>query len=271
MIFEIFKDSFEYSIKNRKHLLKLGMLTLLSIIFIIPTLFLQGYTYRITVIGVNGMINGNDPLPKFDKLLKMLVEGIKIAIVRFIYLLPGTIIAILFLTINLNQFTTSTGYDISHIQTLNQTIILNMAPIIAKNITLTGGFIAIAIILWIAFYLISDIAITNMVNNKGSIIHAFKFKDLIFIIKSIGVFEYISFYVGILILFSGILFTFTLLFGLINSIISTIAILLSSHLTGSIVSGLIVGTIGIFFCAFIILPFFVIFKTRIVSLLYNMR
>jgi len=273
MIIEIFKDSLEYSTKNKKRILKLGILTFISIIFLLPLILLQGYSYRIITIGVKGVINGDDPLPRFSKIGNMLVDGIKVLFVRFVYLLPGTIIAILFLVGNLAQFASSNiTYNVTAMNTFNQTVFTNIVPIIAKNAVISSGFISIAIILWIIFYLISDIAIVHMAENKGSISYAFRFNDIIDIIKSIGVFEYITIYLGMLILLSGVIFTSALILGLCQSILATIVTLLStSFIVGSAISGLFVGIIAIFLLIFVLIPVVIIFKSRIMALVYNMR
>ena len=273
MIIEIFKDSLEYSTKNRKHIIKVGIFIFVAMIFVLPLILLQGYSYRIITIGLEGMINGDDPLPRFSKIGNMLVNGFKVLIVRFVYLLPGTIIATSFLACNLAQFASSNvTYNFTAMDTFNQTVFADMAPIIAKNAVISSGFISIAIILWIIFYLISDIAIVHMAENKGSMSYAFRFNGIIDIIKSIGVFEYITIYLGMLILFSGIIFTFLLILSLIQSILATfITLLSSSFVVGSAISGLVIGLIAIFFLIFVLTPVIIIFKSRIMALIYNMR
>ncbi len=72
MILDIYKDSLEYSAKNLKILLILGVTYLLSFLFL-PIFLIYGYSYRVTKISVEGMINGNDSLPEFDNVIDMLM------------------------------------------------------------------------------------------------------------------------------------------------------------------------------------------------------
>jgi hypothetical protein len=247
MILEIFKDSLEYSFKEPKTILKIGILSFLSF-FIVPQFLVNGYSYRITRIGVEGMINGNDPLPEFKSWRKMFIEGIKIFIVRFIYLVPGIMIFLFFSTgiYNIVKFP---GYGVLLIEL---------------------GVIAISIILWLIFYLLSIVAVPNMINNKGSLKSAFKIKEIIAIVESIGVYKYIKFYIGCIILILGILVAS---YGLITLIGLIFGLILSSIIgpMGLGFSGVLIAIVSIIVLIFIICPFFLIFESRAVSLMYNMR
>ena len=68
MILDIYKDSLEYSAKDLKTLLILGVTYFLSFL-LLPIFLIYGYSYRVTKISVEGMINGNDPLPEFDNII----------------------------------------------------------------------------------------------------------------------------------------------------------------------------------------------------------
>ncbi|MDR1722181.1 MAG: DUF4013 domain-containing protein, partial [Methanobrevibacter sp.] len=91
MILEIFKDAIEYSFKDKKLLLKLGVLKLLSFL-IFPLFLLLGYSRRVMHTGLNGMINSNDPVPPLNNWGGMFVDGLKTALVIFAYSLPGFIV-----------------------------------------------------------------------------------------------------------------------------------------------------------------------------------
>lgn len=101
MILDILKDSLEYSAQSWKTVFKVGFLIFVSFLFF-PIFLVGGYSYRITSIALNGMINGEDPLPEFKNWKKMFIEGIKVFAVKFIYLLPVTIIIILGLIFKIN-------------------------------------------------------------------------------------------------------------------------------------------------------------------------
>jgi hypothetical protein len=247
MILEVFKDSLEYSFKEPKTILKIGLLSFLSL-FIVPQFLVNGYSYRITRIGVNGMINGNDPLPGFKSWRKMFFEGVKIFIVRLIYLIPGTIIFLIFSS-GIYSLIKFPGYGVLLIEL---------------------GIIAISIILWLIFYLLSNVAIPNMIYNKGSLKSAFKIKEILSIIESIGVLKYIKFYTGCIVLILGILTATYLLIALIGLISG----LILSSIIGPVglgFSGVLIAIISIIVLIFIISPFFMIFESRAMALMYNMR
>jgi len=247
MLLEIFKDSFEYSYKDPRSIFKFGILSLLSV-FIVPMFFAAGYYYRVTDIGLNGTINGEDPLPKFEKWTNMFVQGFKVLIVRLIYLIPGTLI-----------------YLIHHERPYGMiSSIFNI-----QFLSFEFGIFSLAAILWITFYLFSSAAVTNMINKNGSLRAAFEFKEIIAIIKSIGIVRYIKFYFGCIILAIGILGT---AFGVILLITGSVAFIIwvVTSLKPYFVGGFIAGLFSIIAVLFLI-PFFLTFESRAIALLYNMR
>jgi hypothetical protein len=249
MILEIFKDSFKYSSKNKEIFLKIGVLSLLSPL-IIPFFILEGFLYRIICIGLKGVINGEDPLPRFKNLKKMFIEGIKLFLVQLIYGLPGTIslIAIIYYSNPINIVFTTDPYLIG----------------------LGLGLVAIVAALWLIFYLFAIVAITHMIENNGSLKSAFKFKEIIAIIKSIGFKKYLEFYLGYLVIGIGILTTAFLLILIFTSIICIIDMSFSNSYNWVMffyLTGAIFEVLAIFF----IIPFFKIFESRAIALIYNMR
>jgi uncharacterized protein DUF4013 len=246
MLLEIFKDSFEYSYKDPKSIFKLGILSAL-IEFVIPIFFVLGYGYRITYIGLTGTINGDDPLPKFENWTKMFIDGLKVFLVRFIYLLPGTIV-----------------FLIPHQRPYG----MNILP----NTSLVGfeiGIIAITLLLWLIFYLFSTVAISNMVNNNGSLRTAFDFKEIITIIRSIGFLKYIKFYLGCIILGIGLV---TTVFGIILLLGVSITFLLRFFFElGAYLTGGLIITFFSAVSALFLVPFFLTFESRAIGLIYNMR
>lgn len=246
MLLEIFKDSFEYSYKDYKSILKFAILLLLSV-FIIPIFFLAGYYYRIIDIGLKGTINGEDPLPKFEKLSKMFVQWLKILIVRFIYLIPGTLIFLI-------------SYEKLYGLTFLKISIFYLLLWFSNTI-----------IFWILFYLFSSVAITNMINNNGSLKSAFKFKEIIDIIRSIGILRYLKFYFGCIILVIGI---FWATFGLILLIVGSISFIIGIAINVNYIPYVVGGFMGLslfFILSVLLIPFFLTFEARAIALLYNMR
>ena len=98
MILDIYKDSFEYSAKDWKTLIVLGVFCLFSFL-LIPAFLITGYNYRVINTAVHGVINGRDPLPGFDDLIDMFVDGVKVVIIQIAYLIVPALIFLILLTI----------------------------------------------------------------------------------------------------------------------------------------------------------------------------
>jgi len=237
MILDILKDSIEYSAQSWKTVFKVGFLIFIIFLFF-PIFFVGGYSYRITHIALNGMINGEDPLPEFKNWKKMFIEGIKVFIVKFIYLLPVSIIIILGLIFKINF----------------------MVLIITSLFT------------GIILYFFSIMGVVHMVKNKGNLRAAFKVKELFSIIQSIGWNQYIGFYLGFLAVIIGLLSVALLLSGMIFWICYLIiqAFILDKLFYGNLVLATGSTIFGIIF-VFLFMPYFTIFESRAVGLIYNMQ
>ena len=96
MILDIYKDAFEYSAQDWKTLLILGVICLFSVL-LLPIFLITGYNYRVINNAVHGVINGRDPLPKFDEIVNMFVDGIKVVIVQIAYVIVPVIIFLIFM------------------------------------------------------------------------------------------------------------------------------------------------------------------------------
>ena len=86
MILDIYKDALEYSAQDWIKLVILGVICLFSFL-LLPIFLITGYNYRVINNAVHGIINGRDPLPDFDDLISMFVDGVKLVIVQILYLL----------------------------------------------------------------------------------------------------------------------------------------------------------------------------------------
>ncbi|MBQ2353471.1 MAG: DUF4013 domain-containing protein, partial [Methanobrevibacter sp.] len=95
MILDIYKDAMEYSAKDWKTLVILGVICLFSFL-LLPAFLITGYNYRVINTAVHGVINGRDPLPDFEDLISMFVDGVKFVIVQILYLLVPAIIFLIF-------------------------------------------------------------------------------------------------------------------------------------------------------------------------------
>jgi hypothetical protein len=98
MILDIYKDALEYSAKDWKTLVILGVLSVFSFL-LLPAFLITGYNYRVINQAVHGIINGRDPLPGFDDIIDMFVDGIKVVIVQVAYVIVPVVIFIIFAVI----------------------------------------------------------------------------------------------------------------------------------------------------------------------------
>ena len=95
MILDIYKDALEYSAKDWKKLVLLGVICFFSFL-LLPAFLITGYNYRVINTAVHGIINGRDPLPEFDDLISMFIDGVKVVIVQIAYLIVPCIIFLIF-------------------------------------------------------------------------------------------------------------------------------------------------------------------------------
>ena len=177
---EIISNSLSYPSQDWKKVLIYGILFLISFL-IIPVFLVMGYFFRI----LKGSIAGFDELPDFDEWGEMLIDGLKIFVVQFVYfLIPAIVILI--------------GIWAS---------IASMSVTDAGNLTNPGLFIGlmgvtaiIGIILAIILGLIASIAIANMALNNGEIGAAFRFSEILEEIAIIGWGKYIVWYIVMIII-----------------------------------------------------------------------
>jgi len=243
MILDIFKNSLDYAVKDKIAFFKLSLLSLFSFL-IIPFIMIEGYCYRIIEIQLASFINANDSLPSYNNIKELLVDGLKIIFVNFIYSIP--LIIAIFL-----------GYN--HIINITDS---------GLTINLSSGALVIAIIFFAGFlaFLLSKVAIANMVYNK-SIYSTFNINELKGIIKDIKVINYFKFFIGYLILVLAILISLFLVIIFIGSIFQFNYVSVNLYFT----------TLGldlvILLLVYIILvyPLIRIFESRAIASIYNMR
>ncbi|OED29555.1 DUF4013 domain-containing protein [Methanosphaera sp. WGK6] len=231
MILDIYKDAFEYSVQDVKTLIIMGIMVFLSFL-IIPLFMLTGYEYRVIKTAVNGMINGDEKLPSFDNWEKMIVDGIKVCLIKLVYLLIPILLTLI-------------------------------------SIKYVSGLIIIALIAFIVFDMLSMVGIANMVNHNDDIKAAFT-NDVIDIIRSIGIFKYLEFYLGMIIIN---LVINTVYFALISLIIFLfLGISIYSILSGpAIILAIATSLLCSLAYSFIVAPYILVFNSRITGLIYNIR
>ncbi|MBZ9570166.1 DUF4013 domain-containing protein [Methanobrevibacter sp. TMH8] len=144
----------------KKNFLKLSLLGIFSFL-IIPLIAIHRYSYRTSQIGINRMISyGDEPIPNFKNIKKLLIQGLKILLIKFIYAITSIIITTYILInwkiIEIASFNTFPDFK----------LILNLG---LKEI---GIFTTILILT----YLFTSIAIPNMIANNGKISEASNIK-----------------------------------------------------------------------------------------------
>ena len=242
MILDIYKDSLEYSAKDWKTLIILGVFCLFSFL-LIPIFLIVGYNYRVINIAVNGIINGRDPLPEFDDFIGMFIDGVKVVLVQIAYLIVPAIIFFIFVLI--------AG---------------NFNGVLASAITLIGCLITF--IIGIIVFLMEQMGICHMVYNNGSLSKAFAIGEIKEVIEEIGWFKCLITYIGLIIITIVIASVVTLIIGLIFTVFGISGSILGVGGGGIFILGAIINSLV---TMFIVGPYLSIFNSRSLGLLYGMQ
>lgn len=242
MILDIYKDSLEYSAKDWKTLVKLGVIALFSIL-LFPIFLIAGYNYRVVNTAVHGVINGRDPLPDFDNIIGMFVDGCKVLIVETLYLLVPLIVFIIFIA-----------------------IASALTGVLASAIIVIGSLITF--VLAIVACLMSQMGICHMAHNKGVFSKAFRINEIKEAIDDIGWFKCIMTFLGLLIITTVIS---TVVSGIIFGIFTAFGV--SGSMLGADASGVFIlgAVINLLVTMFIVGPYLSIFNARSIGLLYTMQ
>ena len=242
MILDIYKDALEYSAKDWKTLVILGVICLFSFL-LLPAFLITGYNYRVINTAVHGIINGRDPLPQFDDLIDMFVDGVKVVIVQVLYLIVPMIIFLVFAIVA------------GHLTGVASTALM----LIGCLITLIVG---------VAACLMSQMGICHMAYNDGAFSKAFALSEIKEVIDEIGWFECLVTYIGLIIIIIVISFVVTALIGLIFMAFGISGAVLGADPSGVFVLGALVNSA---ISMFIVGPYLSIFAARSMGLLYTMQ
>ena len=242
MILDIYKDGLEYSAKDWKTLVILGVICLFSFLFL-PLFLLTGYNYRVINTAVHGVINGRDPLPDFEDLIAMFVDGVKVVIVQIVYLIVPAVIFLLFAVIS-SQLS----------GTLSAALM-----IIGCLITLIVGVTAC---------LMTQMGLCHMAYHDGAFTKAFALKEIKEVIDEIGWFECLITYLGLIIITVVISVVVTAIIGIIFAAFGISGAILGADPSGIFVLGAIVNSA---IAMFIVGPYLSIFNARSMGLLYTMQ
>lgn len=182
---EIISDSIKYPSQDWKKIIILGILIILSIYLIIPIVLVMGYFFRI----LKSSIAGFDELPDFDEWGEMFIDGLKMFVVQFVYLLIPLIVIFVGAWASIASMSVTASGNVA-----NPNLFLG----------LMGGTAIIGFILAIIFQLIGSIAVANMALNDSEFGAAFRFSEILELISMIGWGKYIIWYIVMIII--GIVF-----------------------------------------------------------------
>ncbi len=242
MILDIYKDSLEYSAKDWKTLVILGVICLFSFL-LLPIFLLTGYNYRIINTAVHGVINGRDPLPDFDNIIDMFVDGIKVVIVQIAYLIVPILIFLVF------------------------AIIAGQLSGVASSAVMIIGCLITFIGLVVAC-LMNQMGICHMAYNDGAFTKAFALKEIKEVIDEIGWFNCIATYVGLIIITIVLALVVTVIIGAIFTVFGLSGFALGVDAAGIFALGAIINSL---ITMFIVGPYLSIFNARSMGLLYTMQ
>ena len=242
MILDIYKDALEYSAKDWKTLVILGVICLFSFL-LLPAFLITGYNYRVINTAVHGIINGRDPLPGFDDIIDMFVDGVKVVIVQIAYLLVPFIVFMIFAV-----------------------IASNIGGAASSAIMVIGCILTFALL--IAACLMSQMGLCHMAYNEGSFSKAFAINEIKEVIDEIGWFNCIATYLGLIIITLVISIVVTLLIYGIFTIFGISSAVLGANPGGIFVLGMIINSLV---TMFIVGPYLSIFNARSIGLLYTMQ
>lgn len=242
MILDIYKDALEYSAKDWKTLVILGVICLFSFL-LLPAFLITGYNYRVINTAVHGIINGRDPMPGFEDIIDMFVDGVKVVIVQIGYLLVPFIIFMIFAA-----------------------IASNLGGMASSAIMVVGCILTF--VLLIVACLMSQMGLCHMAYNDGSFSKAFAVSEIKEVIDEIGWFSCIATYLGLIIITLVISLVVTALIYGIFTVFGISGAVLGADPSGIFILGIIINSLV---TMFIVGPYLSIFNARSIGLLYTMQ
>ena len=242
MILDIYKDALEYSAKDWKTLVILGVICLFSFL-LLPAFLITGYNYRVINTAVHGVINGRDPMPNFDDVIDMFVDGVKVVIVELAYILVPVIVFIIFAAIA-GQLT----------------------GIASSALMLIGCLITF--VLFIVACLMEQMGLCHMAYHDGAFSKAFAISEIKEVIDEIGWVECIATYLGLIIITVVIATVVTALIYGIFTVFGISGAVLGADPSGIFILGIILNSLV---TMFIVGPYLSIFNSRSIGLLYTMQ
>lgn len=182
------------------------LISVLGIIGFIVGLLGYGYVFRI----IKSSLAGISELPSFDDFVTMFIDGIKLAVVGFVYSIPAVILILIF----------AASIIIS--------LILNPSSVPIGALIGAGVGIILAMLYMLIITPIIAIAVANMAYNDGEFGAAFRFSEILDNIGNIGWGDLIIWYIVTIIVYIVIAIIGGIIISLFSLISPVVAIVLMS-------------------------------------------
>ena len=177
-----------------------GLVLVLGIVGLIMGFFMYGYLVRI----IESTLAGLAELPEFNAWGTMFIDGFKVLIMYFIYLIPLFVIGIL----GIAFFAQALDNSMSNLSALDGGTLLGIVILVL-----------IAIVYTIIMIPISLMSIANMANNDSKLGAAFRFKEIFNKIGDIGWLNLVIWYIVTGIIYIALVFIVGALIQIIFSLI----------------------------------------------------
>ncbi len=243
---DVVSDALKYPLSDWTKILMLGIILVIASIANISRSFMADGVF-ISVLGIIGFIVGLlgygyffkiiksslaeiSELPSFDDFVTMFIDGIKVAVVGFVYSIPAIILILIF----------AASIIIS--------LISNPSSIPIGALIGAGVGIMIAMLYMLIIAPIIAIAVANMAYNDGEFGAAFRFSEILDNIRNIGWGDLIIWYIVTIIVY--------IVIAMIGGIITGLFSLISPVLT-------------IVLMSLIVAPYLQMYVARSIALLYS--
>jgi hypothetical protein len=171
---EIVGDAVKYPSQNWKNIIILGIIMIIPIVNFIGS----GYLLR----ALKSTLAGMSEIPDFDDVGELFIDGLKLLVISIVYgIIPFIVIMM------------GIWGSIASLQVTGVTSPLAVFGLI-------GGVAIIGVILWILFALFQTMAIANMALYDSDLGAAFRFNEILDLIKTIGYVDYIIWFIVMIII-----------------------------------------------------------------------
>lgn len=180
-------DAMKYPSRDFKKVIILGLLFLISFL-IIPAFLVIGYVFRV----IKWSIAGVDELPEFDEWGEMFMDGLKIFVVELVYFIVPSIIMFMGIWASIGSFISISASE------------SNLAPAaVYSAFSVMGGLLILGVVVALIFGVFFIIGVANMAYYNGELVAAFRFREIMDIIKAIGWVDFIIWYVMMILVAMG--------------------------------------------------------------------